>query len=378
MCLRHASSIFVVSVLFGLGIVSSIYYSTNADALEAEVGTDVKAKVGSENIGSKDKVSVEANVNATATSDNDTSTKSQTDVSTKNNADASTKSSVDASKSDVDASMKAESKSTIKSSYQKTTLDSKNSFLVNTEQHLYNPGEEVTVKGDVWSNLISEIGGVNMVKIQVMNNKGTIIYDDKVQVSNDGKYSAKFSLPADSSRGSYTIKSNILVDTGVSQALPIEAQANLQASSKFVVASGEAFVVKAKGNTFDVKIASNSNISNFEFKQDEKKVTFTVEGQTGTQGVTQITIPKSMLSGEMSVMIDGKVASSDDVVVSSSTEAETTLEINYHHSMHTIDITGTNVVPEFPASVLIVMTVGLVTIVLLTKARTSKQQILHP
>ena len=71
MCLRHASSIFVVSVLFGLGIVSSIYYSTNADALEAEVGTDVKAKVGSENIGSKDKVSVEANVNATATSDND-------------------------------------------------------------------------------------------------------------------------------------------------------------------------------------------------------------------------------------------------------------------------------------------------------------------
>jgi len=46
-------------------------------------------------------------------------------------------------------------------------------------------------------------------------------------------------------------------------------------------------------------------------------VVFHVEGETGTRGITQVTVPKAMLSGEMAVMIDGKAVSSDsnDVIV---------------------------------------------------------------
>src|SRR5262245_6305955 len=90
-------------------------------------------------------------------------------------------------------------------------------------------------------------------------------------------------------------------------------------------------------------------------------VAFHVEGKTCTRGVTQVTVPKAMLSGEMTVMIDGRAVSSDsnDVIVTSNTSAETTFEINYAHSEHEMAVTETNVAPEFPlASVVMAGAVG--------------------
>ncbi|MBI3841752.1 MAG: hypothetical protein HY295_01180, partial [Thaumarchaeota archaeon] len=120
---------------------------------------------------------------------------------------------------------------------------------------------------------------------------------------------------------------------------------------------------KAADKDLNVKIASNSNLSNFEFKPEQKKVSFTVEGETGTKGVTQITIPKIVLSGQLTVLIDGNqlVSDSDDVIVTSDTDTETTLEISYHHSTHIIDVVGTKTVPEFPVSILVMaIAVGLI------------------
>jgi hypothetical protein len=265
--------------------------------------------------------------------------------------------------------MSAESKNhaAMKSSYQKASVDSRNSVVINTQRHLYNPGEEVKIEGSIWTNLISQIGGVGVVKIQVVDNKDTVVYDGEAQVNDSGTYSASFVLPSDSQKGAYTIKSNIDVDSDVFSTLTADVQSSLQISSKFVVANGKAFAVNADGKTFDVNIESNSDIGNFEFKQDEKRLTFTVEGESGTQGVTQITVPKAMLSGQMAVMIDGEIASSDDVIVSSDTEASTTLEINYHHSIHTIDVTGTNAVPEFPLAV-VILVISIVGMILIPKA----------
>ncbi|HXV38220.1 MAG TPA: MG2 domain-containing protein [Nitrosopumilaceae archaeon] len=336
MYLIPASGIIMASILFSLCASSMISYSINS-AFALEIDAEVKASIGSENkTSSQDKASMEEK---------------------------------------TDVSMKAESKNkSMMSSYQKIALDSKNSFVVNTKHHLYNPEDEVQIEGSIWSNLISQIGGVDSVKIQVVDNKGAIVYDDKVEVNSDGRYSASFVLPADSQNGAYTIKSSIDVSADLSDTLTIAAQSNLQTSSKFVVASSDVIVVKAEGRLFDVNIASNSKIDSFEFKQNQKMMTFTVEGESGTQGVTKITIPKAMLSGEMSVIIDGKIASSDDVIISSDTETESTLEINYHHSIHTIDITGTNVVPEFPESLIIVMAAGSVAAAVFSRMRISQIQ----
>ena len=100
-------------------------------------------------------------------------------------------------------------------------------------------------------------------------------------------------------------------------------------------------------------VKSNSSISDVKLDEQAKKVSFTVEGQTGTKGAADVTIPKAMLSGNMMVMIDGQAMSTDDVIVKSQTQTDVTLEMNYHHSRHTVDVAGTNVVPEFPMSALV-------------------------
>ncbi len=96
---------------------------------------------------------------------------------------------------------------------------------------------------------------------------------------------------------------------------------------------------------------------------NKKKVSVTVEGQSGTKGVSHISIPKDMVSGEMQVMIDGQVVANDQVVVTKHTEAETEVEVNYQHSVHTIDVIGTQAVPEFGTIAGLILAVAIISIV---------------
>jgi plastocyanin len=259
----------------------------------------------------------------------------------------------DGSNNNTGAQTSAEAKTMYKPAYPKMTADSRNSFTVHSEKHLYKPGEEVKVEGSIWSGLLAQIGGgVELVTVQVTDNKGSIISNQNVLLSSQGEYSAVFTLPSDAELGAYTIDSKVQVKADLLGTLGADVDAKLQTTAKFVVVSQKAFAVEAEGKDFDVGIASNSTVSNFQFEQEARKVSFIVEGETGTQGVTQITIQKPMLGGQMTVMIDGEVVTpeSNNVVVTSDTNSEITLEINYHHSEHTIEVTGTNVVPEFPVS----------------------------
>lgn len=260
----------------------------------------------------------------------------------------------DGSNNNTGVQTSAEAKTTIyKPAYPKMMADSRNSFTVHSEKHLYKPGEEVKVEGSIWSSLLAQIGGgAELVTVQVTDNKGSIISNQNALLSSQGEYSAVFTLPSDAELGAYTIDSKVQVKADLLGTLSADVDAKLQTTAKFVVVSPKAFAVDAEGKDFDVGIASNSTISNFKFEQEAKKVSFTVEGETGTQGVTQITIQKPMLSGQMTVMIDGEVVTpeSNNVVATSDTNSEMTLEINYHHSEHTIEVAGTNVVPEFPVS----------------------------
>jgi len=247
------------------------------------------------------------------------------------------------------------------SSYAKMSSDSENSFIVKTNKHLYKPGDDVKIEGSIWSGLIMELGGANLVTIQVLDNKDNIVNDGKAQVNGDGQYATEFTLPDNVKNGEYTIDAKIEVSANLVSTLTLKTQANLQSSEKFVVASPNAFAVKAEGKNFDVKIASNSEVSNLQFDEQAKTVSFTVSGETGTNGVTDITIPKPLLSGGMNVMIDGQAMSQDNVIQTANTQDETTLEINYHHSTHTIEVVGTNAVPEFPTSV-IILTIAITSI----------------
>jgi len=258
------------------------------------------------------------------------------------------------------ANAQAEYHENYKSSYEKMSSDSKNSFTVETDRHLYKSGDNVKIEGSIWSGLITELGGANLVSIQVLDNNGTIVDNGTAQISGDGQYNTEFTLPDNAKKGAYTINAKIDVNADLIGSLTMKTQASLQSSAKFVVVSPNAFAVKAEGKDFDVKFASNSTVSNLKFDEKAKKISFTVSGETGTRGTTDITIPKSLLSGNISVMIDGKIMSQSDIIETADTQDETTFEINYHHSTHTIDVIGTNAVPEFPTSVLVMaVAVGL-------------------
>jgi len=255
-----------------------------------------------------------------------------------------------------------------KSSYGKLSINSENSFTIQTQKHLYKPGDGIKIEGSIWSGLIAELGGVNLVLIQIIDGKDNVVGNAKAQVTSDGQYETEFTIPASAENGTYSINAKIEVSDSVLSSQTLKTQGSLQSSTKFLVANSNTFLIKSEEKNFDVIISSNSQVSNLQFNEQAKKLTFTVAGETGTKGVTDITIPKSLLGGDMNVMIDGHMMSQNDFIETADTQDSTTLEINYNHSTHTIEVTGTNAVPEFPAS-LMAMFVAISMLVIFVSSR---------
>ncbi len=180
-------------------------------------------------------------------------------------------------------------------------------------------------------------------------------------------------MPNTSAKGSYTVTSQINTDADLSGLVGIKGKVNLGASTKIVVVPPQVFNVEVENHgEFDVKVSSNSTVTDVRFNGDEKKVSVDVQGQTGTKGVSHISVPKGMVSGQMKVMIDGKVVSNDKVVVTKNTQTETEVEVNYNHSVHTIDVVGTQAIPEFGTIAVLILAAAIISIVAVTsKSRLS-------
>lgn len=254
------------------------------------------------------------------------------------------------------ASGSVQSQVSYRTSYQQqASASSGSSVTVQTEHHLYRPGETVRVTGTV-SEEARQQAKSDTVLVSTTDASGSVVAQQEATVdSSSGQYSTTIQLPASAKAGNYTAGSKVQVNASVLGLLSADIVAKLESSGSFVVASESQFEAKATtGEQFNVGIASSSNVSNFQFSQEQKAVKFTVEGQTGTTGVTHVTVPKAMLSGNMMVMVDGQVVTPDsnNVIVTSNTSTETTFELNYHHSQHEVTVTGTSVVPEFPVSML--------------------------
>ena len=115
------------------------------------------------------------------------------------------------------------------------------------------------------------------------------------------------------------------------------------------------------GKSLQVDVKSSSTISKFNLDEGSKTLTFKAEGQTGTQGKTEIAIGK-MLNGPYTVKIDGK-ATTDFQVTGAGADAMMT--VSYTHSAHDVAVTGASVVPEFPIAVVgvIAALIGIVAVI---------------
>jgi hypothetical protein len=240
--------------------------------------------------------------------------------------------------------------------YPRIEAEGDTGVTVQTEHHLYRPGDTVRVIGSVSGEMREEVDS-DTVTVQLTGADGSVAAEQEATIESNGEYATTINLDAGAESGEYSAGSRILVQASLLGLLDAEIVAKLESPrTSFVVGAEASHEVEAEGGeTFDIEIASNSNIANVELNEEEKMLSFTVEGETGTKGVTEVTIPKAMLSGEMMVLIDGQAisATSSDVILKSETDAEVTFEINYSHSEHTVEVTGTNVVPEFPVAAVV-------------------------
>jgi hypothetical protein len=246
--------------------------------------------------------------------------------------------------------------------YSEEQADSKNEATLTTSHYVYKPGDSVELKGSIFSDLLMKLPQTDrIVAIQIISSSGedqVIAKSNVTNIADDGKFETTVVLPADVKQGEYEAKATLslvaVANGTLEESVAPSLSEELETSTSFVVVTNpKSFDVKAEGEDFGVQVATNSTISNVELKQNEKKLSMVVEGQNGTRGVADIVIPKNLLSGDIMVFIDGKETKNFKIVEDN--KSTIVVEVSYHHSKHTIDVQGTNVIPEFPVQSLTVI-----------------------
>jgi hypothetical protein len=121
---------------------------------------------------------------------------------------------------------------------------------------------------------------------------------------------------------------------------------------------------------FDVYTTSNSTVGTVNLDQPNMRINFTVTGPTGTAGLCNVTIPKSMLDCPEGLTYWQILLNTTDISSSCTITANlthTSIYIPYTHSTQTIKVKGTWVVPEFPPNItlplLIIASIAIITLI---------------
>jgi hypothetical protein len=98
---------------------------------------------------------------------------------------------------------------------------------------------------------------------------------------------------------------------------------------------------------YEVGIFSNSTVTDFNFSQLAKSISFNVNGTTGTSGFCNITVPAELMSGDFSLYMDDVLLVEDVDYTEVYNGTHYAFSISYVHSSHIVEIISTNVVPDF-------------------------------
>src|SRR6185503_8378311 len=82
----------------------------------------------------------------------------------------------------------AEAKTAYKPAYPTARADSMNSLTVETDKHLYKPGENVSIEGSILTSVLADLGDVNFVVLEVTDNNGRIIAENESDFDSDGMF----------------------------------------------------------------------------------------------------------------------------------------------------------------------------------------------
>ena len=114
-------------------------------------------------------------------------------------------------------------------------------------------------------------------------------------------------------------------------------------------------IVSVGEEEFEIATVSNSSITAFQLNTTTKTLSFNVTGIEGTVGFCNVSIPADLLWGDFSIYKNGSRLSIDKDYNEAYNGTHHTFCIAYTHTTHTIEIQGTEVIPEFPSATILLL-----------------------
>jgi hypothetical protein len=138
---------------------------------------------------------------------------------------------------------------------------------------------------------------------------------------------------------------------------------------------GSTSITTINSITFDgeyvFSVESNSTISELSFDSTNKTLSFSAQGNSGTQGYAKIIIAKNLVPDleDITVYLDGNQV---EYTVQSAGDSWC-LIINYVHSTHQIVVAlDTSIIPEFTSTIIIPLTIASVIAIIVYKKKTER------
>jgi len=234
---------------------------------------------------------------------------------------------------------------------------------VHTDSKNYDEGDMITISGN-----ITTIIGETPVTLQIFT-EGNLLEIAQIVVSQDGAYSHTIYAegPLWKNQGEYIIK----VSYGEKHA--VETEFNYMPKSKIIETTNNFEVSIGEQGTFDIKYTiRGANLKDIKVNPDI--LGLIVEIEALEDGTILLDLPREFIGAEKQngkdevfiILIDGTEVSYKESITHSKSRL---INIGFEPGDSKIEIIGTYVIPEFGAIAIIILTIGIITSILLTKNR---------
>ena len=252
---------------------------------------------------------------------------------------------------------------------------------ISTDKEAYNPGETITISGQVNPQIPNTDVILQIISPQATN----IIQVEQLEVDSAGNFSGNIETDfggAWKNSGTYEIRAfywndvrvDIQFDYGMTSVGTMqEKPLNEEDESVQTEESTEIVGVEERGDmSLDIQgVNVNYTINGGKIISiipdlDETSLIITIE--TTTDGELMITLPKDVIDGIFFVLVDGE----ETIYTEEVNDNSSTLIIPFYNGTEEIEIIGTFVIPEFGTIVVLVLAIAIITIITITsKSRLS-------
>lgn len=231
---------------------------------------------------------------------------------------------------------------------------------VETDANSYKEGETIVISGKVSTIIVG-----TPVTIQIFN-QGNLVDIAQITVAEDGSYSHTVIAegPLWSKAGEYTIRASFGEGNLAETQFNFSPKTDVSATSTFEVDAGNQ-------GTFDVQYSiEGGTVKNMLIDKDIFALIVVIESTD--DGSISLEIPREALDAKKQdktddtfiIIIDGVEAPYQETVTDSNSRVIT---INFEQGDSDIEVIGTTIIPEFGAIAVMILAIGIITTIFVTK-----------